>query len=416
MRSYSIKKLLNIPNIKINRVLEIKRKEILLEIKAYYRKKVICSNCKEEHKQGKRGIGKSTVEDLKISDKRVYLHLIKRRNQCSKDGRIYNEEIEWVNKWDRVTRRYAIEVNRLTAIATNKESAWYLGIDDERVYRIDKEILEEQAKKKLNPIPSGIHLSVDEVSYQKYHKYLTNVIDTDRRLLIWNEKGRTAAVLNKYYEGIGEERCKAIESVAMDGARTYIGSTQRYAINALIVYDKFHIMQKINYGIDEVRKFELRQARLHKETDLIDLTCSRQRFILLKNKNNLTLKQSNYLEKLCALNKNIYQAVLLKESFSQLYQSVNVEEAKKYLDGWLLQAAASGLESFKEVAESFERKKTFILNWFIKRISSAISEGFNNKIKRLKRMVYGYRDIDYFRLKIHQHCGLLNPKLHEIYE
>jgi len=26
-------------------------------------------------------------------------------------------------------------------------------------------------------------------------------------------------------------------------------------------------------------------------------------------------------------------------------------------------------------------------------------------------MAYGYRDIDYFRLKIHQHCGLLNPKL-----
>jgi uncharacterized lipoprotein YehR (DUF1307 family) len=40
--------------------------------------------------------------------------------------------------------------------------------------------------------------------------------------------------------------------------------------------------------------------------------------------------------------------------------------------------------------------------------------GFNNKIKRLKRMAYGYKDIDYFRLKIHQHCGLLNPRLNAI--
>jgi len=38
-------------------------------------------------------------------------------------------------------------------------------------------------------------------------------------------------------------------------------------------------------------------------------------------------------------------------------------------------------------------------------------EGINNKIKRLKRMAYGYRDVKYFLLKIHQHCGLLNPKL-----
>jgi transposase len=72
---------------------------------------------------------------------------------------------------------------------------------------------------------------------------------------------------------------------------------------------------------------------------------------------------------------------------------------------------ASTLESFVALAESFTRKMQYILNWFKKKISSAISEGFNNKIKRLKRMAYGYKDIDYFRLKIHQHCGLLNPRL-----
>ncbi|PIS29489.1 hypothetical protein COT42_05185 [Candidatus Saganbacteria bacterium CG08_land_8_20_14_0_20_45_16] len=49
-------------------------------------------------------------------------------------------------------------------------------------------------------------------------------------------------------------------------------------------------------------------------------------------------------------------------------------------------------------------------NWFKKKISSAISEGINNKIKRLKRMAYGYKDVEYFKLKIHQHCGLLNPR------
>ncbi|MBU1872570.1 transposase, partial [bacterium] len=63
------------------------------------------------------------------------------------------------------------------------------------------------------------------------------------------------------------------------------------------------------------------------------------------------------------------------------------------------------------LAEKLKEKKQYILNWFIQKTSSAISEGFNNKIKRLKRMAYGYKDIYYFRLKIHQHCGLLNPRL-----
>jgi transposase len=59
----------------------------------------------------------------------------------------------------------------------------------------------------------------------------------------------------------------------------------------------------------------------------------------------------------------------------------------------------------------FFRKRHYVLNYFISKITSAISEGINNKIKRLKRMAYGYRDVTYFLLKIHQHCGLRSPKL-----
>ncbi|HEX9916262.1 MAG TPA: transposase [candidate division Zixibacteria bacterium] len=62
------------------------------------------------------------------------------------------------------------------------------------------------------------------------------------------------------------------------------------------------------------------------------------------------------------------------------------------------------------LAQSFSPKIQYVVNRFKKKISSAISEGFNNKIKRLKRMAYGYKDVEYFRLKIHQHCGLLNPR------
>ena len=52
----------------------------------------------------------------------------------------------------------------------------------------------------------------------------------------------------------------------------------------------------------------------------------------------------------------------------------------------------------------------YVLNYFVGKITSAISERINNKIKRLKRMAYGYRYVKYFLLKIHQHCGLLSPK------
>ncbi len=103
--------------------------------------------------------------------------------------------------------------------------------------------------------------------------------------------------------------------------------------------------------------------------------------------------------------------MILKEQFLSIYENKTPEKAREALNEWIEEAKQSSLISFRELSQSFERKKTMIVNWFKRKISSAISEGFNNKIKRLKRMAYGYRDVDYFRLKIHQHCGLLNPKI-----
>jgi transposase len=158
------------------------------------------------------------------------------------------------------------------------------------------------------------------------------------------------------------------------------------------------------------RKQELRKARKENNDELIELINCRQRFILLKNKTNLSEKQADYLKRLCEVNEPIYKAMLLKESFLRVYDYELPEEAQTYLENWIKGALSSAVETFKIIAASFKDKLQYIINWFRKKISSAISEGINNKIKRLKRMAYGYKDVEYFRLKIHQHCGLLNPR------
>ncbi|HOV21988.1 MAG TPA: transposase [bacterium] len=127
--------------------------------------------------------------------------------------------------------------------------------------------------------------------------------------------------------------------------------------------------------------------------------------------------------------------MLLKESFLEVYTHERVEEAKECLENWIKQALSSGLDVFIQLGYKCQEKMKYILNWFYKstgsfgKVSFAISEGFNNKIKRLKspqdpsgvvlrgsvaksedptgepvEMAYGYKDINYFRLKIHQSC------------
>jgi len=411
MQAYSIRKVMNIPEYKIMAVKVMNTDEIHLWIEPYKHKKFVCIGCGQIHNNGYHGKEEVVIRDLPIFDKKTYLHVTKRRYVCPVDKRTHIETIDWVNKWSRCTIRFAKEVTRLTAITTNQEAGWYLGVDDESVYRIDREILEEEYKDKLMPPPAAIQISVDEVSYRKYHRYLTNVVDIDKKLVIWNDKGRKTEVLDRYYAGIGSKACEEIKAVALDGARTYISSTNKYAVNAMIVYDKFHIMQKLNWAVDMTRKYELRKARKENNTDLVTLINCRQRFLSFKNKKNITDTQAQYLKRLCEINEPIYKALLLKESFLKIYDYQKPEDVQDYLEGWFTEAMASGIETFKLIAESFKEKIPYIVNWFRKKISSAISEGINNKIKRLKRMAYGYKDIEYFKLKIHQRCGLLNPRL-----
>lgn len=409
MHNNSIRSLLNIPEYKIKEIISKTETEISIRIEPYKRNRGICSGCGEKHKSY-HSIREMIAEDERLGQRRVFLVIPKRRYKCPKDGIIHTEAIEWIELGARVTKAFANNVNRLTAITTNEEAGWFLGLNDERVYRIDKAALERYANMFLKPTPTSANISVDEVAWKKHHRYLTNVIDTDKKVVTWNEKGRKSEVLNKYYESLGKENCEKISSVALDGAKTYISSTKNNATNALIVLDKFHAIQKVNNAADRVRKDELRNARKDEDEELIKLTNCKQRFILLKNKNRLSGKQSAMLNRLCEINQPIYKAMLLKESFLQTYECENIEKAEEHIYEWLEQAFSSGLESFVELAWSMFEKIEYILNWFRKKISSAISEGFNNKIKRLKRMAYGYKDIYYFRLKIHQHCGYLNPR------
>ena len=410
MHLNTINKLIEIPGYKTTVVLRMTAKEIHVRIEPHKRKPIVCGDCGEIHDKGYHGSEEVVAEDLSLGKRRLYLHIVKRQNCCPKTNRKPMEKIDWLGKWKRVTRRFAVEINRLTSIATNQEAWWFLGMNDEVVYRIDKAILEELAKQRLSPTPASINISVDEVAWKKHHRYLTNVVDVDEKVITWNAKGRKAEVLNKYYESLGKENCERIKSVSLDGARTYISSSNKYAVNALIVLDRFHSVQKVNNAIDQVRKNELQKARKLEDEELIQLTNCKQRFILLKNRAKRSERQSATLSRLYDVNQPIYTGMILKEKFLEIYDLKSENEAITHIYEWIDDALESGLKPFVKIAWSLVEKIEYILNWFIVKRSSAISEGFNNKIKRLKRMAYGYRDIDYFRLKIHQHCGYLNPR------
>lgn len=407
MQLHTITELLAISNYHVSDMIVHNTNRIDLVLRQTAFVPAVCSGCCHVHNTPVHSIGMSIVEDLPISGKRVFLHIPKRKSVCVEDGSIRVETLDWLR--GRFTKRFADQVYRLTSIATNQEAGWYLGLDDEVVYRIDRHYLEELARKKLSPIPAPRYMSVDEVAWQKWHHYVTNVVDIEKRKVIWNHDNRGKTVLDSFYKSLGSENCANIAAVASDGAKGFLSSTREHVQNALIVLDHFHVKSYLNNAVDTVRKDELAKAQKAKDNELANMLHCKKRFILMKNKQ--TKSRENLIQKLAQLNEPIYKALLLKEQFLIIYTERNRASARKSLSAWIMAAIRSKIPALVELGLKFFRKRHFILNYFVCKITTAISEGINNKIKRLKRMAYGYKNVTYFLLKIHQHCGLLNPRL-----
>ena len=407
MQLDSVTELLGIANYKVAYMVRNNKERTDLVLRRIEETPCVCSGCGKVHHTPVHSTDTVIVEDLPISGKRVFLHVPKRRSLCCEDESIRTEELQWLR--GRVTLRFANQIYRLTSITTNKEAGWFLGLDDEKVYRIDKGMLEELALQRLEKVIPPRNMSVDEVAWQKWHKYVTNVIDIDNRKVIWNHEGRGKTVLDKFYHKLGKKGCGKIEAVASDGARGFLSSTKKHLTKAVIVLDHFHVKKYLNDAVDTVRKEELRKARQQDNKELSAILHCNKRFILMQN--TVTDKKTNILDKLESLNERVYQSMLLKEQFLSVYTAGDRQSAYTNLRAWISAAIRSNIQPLVDLGFKFFRKRHYVLNYFIGKITSAISEGINNKIKRLKRMAYGYRDVKYFLLKIHQHCGLLSPKL-----
>ena len=170
----SITKLLDISNYRAVKITDREYENIYIVLEREKDTVPVCPRCGSIHGTSVHSRGTMIVEDLAISGKRVFLLVPKRKVQCVEDGTIRVEELQWLT--GRFTARFADQVYRLTSITItmNNEAEWFLRLDDETVYRIDKRKLEDLALQKLDSVPAPKHMSVDEVAWQKY---VTNDVD-----------------------------------------------------------------------------------------------------------------------------------------------------------------------------------------------------------------------------------------------
>lgn len=336
------------------------------------------------------------MRDLSVAGWRIYLEFERWRVKCPRCASVHVEHLDWLAENPRYTQRFAMHVGNLCRDMTVSRVAEIERLHHSTVKDLDKLYMRRQVELAGPPSPRAI--GVDEISIRKGHKYRVIVSDLDRRRPIWvGGEGRKEKDLDEFFEFIGKTKSERIKLAAMDMWKAFRKSTLKNAPDALIIYDKFHIMSHLSKALDQVRREEYKRLS-GKDRSYI----KGQRYTLLSNKENLDLDGRRALKKLLAANSRLNTAYLLKETFGQLWDYKTARGARAFFERWKDSLKWKRLKPYVKFAAMVERHWDGIASYCHpdNKVSLGLVEGVNNKIRVIQRKAYGYRDEEYLKLKI----------------
>jgi transposase len=311
-------------------------------------------------------------------------------------GKVKTERMDWLADNPFYTKRIAFHVGRRCRSAPISAVAKELRLDWKTVKDLDKQYMRDQLRRVGKARPKVI--GIDEIAVRKGHKYRIVVSDLEKCRPIWfGGNDRSEESMDGFYDYIGKNVSNNIRLAVMDMWRAFEKSARKNAPQAAILYDKFHVTGHLNDALDKIRKQEY--ARLAGPDRKY---IKGQKYVLLSNRENLTLSGRASLKKLLTANKRLHTAYMLKESFGQLWDYQAEGWARRFFDNWKNSLKWQRLEPYEEFTELIERHWDGIAAYSKpeNKVSLGFVEGLNNKIRVFQRRAYGLKDEEYLKLKV----------------
>ncbi len=173
------------------------------------------------------------------------------RVECPRCG-VRVEDFPWAQPWARVTTALSNAVAVLARELSWRGTAREYGLNWKSVATIVRRAVDYGLKHRARPPVHAI--GIDEVSRRKGQVYLTVVYDLERRRLLWVGDDRTEEAVRPFFtEEMGKRRCRTLRVVCMDMWAPYAKLVRDHAVNAQILFDRFHIVKHLNEAVDAAR-------------------------------------------------------------------------------------------------------------------------------------------------------------------
>jgi transposase len=314
------------------------------------------------------------------------------RVACQACGVVRQVEIAFADPrrtYTKAFERYALELSRSMTIL---DVARHLGVSWDVVKDIQKRDLSRRyAKPKLKDLRQ---IAIDEIA--KGHRYVTVVLNLESGAVVFVGDGKGADALKPFWRRLRGSKAKN-QAVAMDMSPAYHEAVSTHLPKATIVYDHFHVIKLFNDKLSDLRRW-----LYHRAGDEQKKVLKGVRWLLLKLAENLNTERDERarLKEALRLNKPLALAYYMKEDLRQFWEQPGKKYATLFLNDWIRRAKASGVHILLQMAKTLDAHRSGLLAYYDYPISTGPLEGTNNKIKTMKRQAYGFRDQEFFKLKI----------------
>lgn len=390
--------LLGFPHIEVTGY-EIKDHEIYINVTSTLGD-VHCRNCGEKTKS-KGYAEEREIRHLSMNGKECYLLIKARRGICEKcdDHPTTNQRLDWYDYKSRYTKAYLKHLLLSLVNSTLEDVATKENISADTLERALQKMVSEKVD--WSRFKTLDLIGIDEISVKKgYKNYMTIITNKSSQKvhILAVLKGREKATVKVFFKSIPPKLKGTIQGVCCDMYDGYINAALEELKGVSIIIDRFHVAKLYRKCLVKLRQSEL--LRLRKTlTSKTYKSLKTAIAILRRNTEVVTKEERKELELLFKHSPKLRAGYRICRSITSIYNSrFGYKRALRSFKEWQDKVAQSDLLCFDGFAQTLTRYQEHIANYFKGRHTSGFVEGFNNKIKTMKRRCYGiYNEKSLFR-------------------
>lgn len=327
-----------------------------------------------------------------------YVHCRRPRIKCAKHG-VHVVTAPWARKGSRFTLLFegyamllmtdmpVLKVSRVMRCSHTALTAILR-------YWVEKAVAEDD----LSEVES---LCVDETSHRRGQRYVTVIIDSEKRRVIDVEEGRNAQAVENFSHKLESKGgdCNHIKAMVSDISKAYLTAREICFPNAQSVIDKFHVKKLLLDAMEKVRREEQGVKKYS--------AGGAGRKLLMIPEGKLSLRQRETIATLSRAYPKLGRAYRMVQSLDVVYASSGPKQAEERLLQLIRWMRHSRLEPMKQAASTLKQHRAEILAFFQYKLTNAIAEGINSMIQAAKRKARGFKTFRGFACMIYLVAGKL---------